>query len=100
MWNTRCGIQSVPGRRPMRYFVLSALFLSVLGIAVAQNHQGPYSSLGGYGNVLYPGTGHAPPNPPGGINGPNFNGRTFGGGHGFNGPGPVEHPQHRRSNAG
>ena len=82
----------------MRYLILSALFLSALGTTFAQNHQSPYSSLGGYGNVLYPGTGHAPPHPPGGITGPNYSGRTFGPGHGFNGPGPVDHPQHRRSN--
>ena len=81
----------------MRYFILSVLFLSVLGTACAQGHQGPYSSLGGYGNVLYPGTGHAPQNPPGGINGPHFNGRGPGGGRGFAGPAPVDHPQHRRS---
>ncbi len=81
----------------MRYFILSVLFLSVLETAFAQGHQGPYSSLGGYGNVLYPGTGHAPPTPPGGINGPNFTGRGQGFGRGFGGPGQVEHPQHRRS---
>jgi hypothetical protein len=81
----------------MRNFVLSVLFLSVLGTAFAQGHQGPYSSLGGYGNVLYPGTGHAPVTPPGGINGPNFTGRGPGNGRGFVGPGNVDHPQHRRS---
>src|ERR1700730_3839776 len=81
----------------MRYFILSVLFLSVLGTVFAQGHQGPYSSLGGYGNVLFPGTGHAPPNPPGGINGPHFNGWGPGGGGGFGGPGPVGHLQHRRS---
>jgi hypothetical protein len=81
----------------MRYFVLSVLFLTFLGTLFAQGHQGPYYSLGGYGNVVYPGTGHAPAVPPGGINGPYFTGRGTGSGRGFGGPGVVDHPQHRRS---
>jgi hypothetical protein len=81
----------------MRYFVLPVFFLSFLGTLFAQGHQGPYYSVGGYGNVVYPGTGHAPVVPPGGINGPYFTGRGPGGGRGFGGPGVVEHPQHRRS---
>jgi hypothetical protein len=79
----------------MRNFVLSGLFLSSLGIAFGQGRLGTYYSLGGYGNVLYPGTGHAPPTPPGGINGPNFVNR--GPGHGFGGLPTVQHPPHRRS---
>jgi hypothetical protein len=80
----------------MRFIVLSVLFLSLLGTAFGQGHQGPYYSLGGYGNVLYPGTGHAPQTPPGGINGPNFTGRIGGPGtgRGFRAP---DHPQHHRT---
>src|SRR5262249_8797412 len=74
----------------MRNFVLPALFLSLIGTAFAQGRQGTYYSLGGYGNVLYPGTGHGPPTPPGGINGPNFVNRGPGVGHGFGGPPPAQ----------
>jgi len=73
----------------MRYFVLSVLFLSCLGTLFAQGHQGPYYSLGGYGNVVFPGTGHAPP---GGFTGSSYMART-----GAGGAGAVGHPQHRRS---
>jgi hypothetical protein len=75
----------------MRYFVLSVLFLTCLGTVFAQGHQGPYSSLGGYGNVVFPGTGHAPP---GGFTGPTYTAFT---GKGAGGSGAVAHPQHRRS---
>jgi len=70
----------------MRYFVLSVLFLTCLGCLFAQAHQGPYSSLGGYGNVVFPGTGHAPP---GGFTGASY--RAGAGGS------AVGHPQHRRT---
>jgi hypothetical protein len=77
----------------MRYTVVAVLSLSLCALAFAQ---APYYSVGGYGNVVYPGTGHAPAVPPGGFNGPHFN-AAFGG-RGFRGgPGPVEHPQHHRS---
>jgi hypothetical protein len=75
----------------MRYFVLSVLFLTFLGTVFAQGHQGPYWSLGGYGNVVFPGTGHAPP---GGFTGPNYMART---GAGTGAAGAAAHPQHRRS---
>ncbi|HYL34577.1 MAG TPA: hypothetical protein VEV17_01545 [Bryobacteraceae bacterium] len=78
----------------MRSLISAAFFLGLLGTAFGQ-HQGQYSSLGGFGNVLYPGTGHAPATPVGGINGPRFPGF-------FNGavlanPGFAAHPQHRRT---
>jgi hypothetical protein len=82
----------------MRYAVGGVLFLSLLGTAFGQL-RGPYSSLGGYGNVLFPGTGHAPITPPGGITGPNFSGR-FGGAAGrpvFANPSHADHPQHNRT---
>lgn len=78
----------------MRYLVLAVLFLSLVGTAFGQ--RGTYSSLGGFGNVLYPGTGHAPAMPPGGINGPYFRG-AFSGGRGFGGGFPANHPRHDRS---
>ncbi len=74
----------------MRYFVLIVVFLTFLGTVFAQGHQGPYWSLGGYGNVVYPGTGHAPP---GGFTGPTYLAAARGGA----GAGAVAHPQHRRS---
>ena len=43
----------------MQYTVLPMLMLSFVGGALGQV-RGPYWSLGGFGNVLYPGTGHAP----------------------------------------
>ncbi len=74
----------------MRYFVLSVLFLTFLGTVFAQGNQGPYYSLGGYGNVVFPGTGHAPA---GGFTGPNY----MRAGGVYSGGAPVAHPQHRRS---
>jgi len=76
----------------MRSLVSAVLFLGLLGTAFGQ-HQGQYSSLGGFGNVLYPGTGHAPAAPPGGINGPQF----FGGRPVLARPVPAAHPQHGRT---
>ena len=58
--------------------------------------QGPYYSVGGYGNVVYPGTGHAPVTPPGGFNGPHYS-NFGGGGRGFHGNPGVNHSQHPRS---
>jgi hypothetical protein len=73
------------------------LFLSISVAGFAQL-RGPYSSLGGYGNVLFPGTGHAPATPPGGINGPNFGSRFGGpGGRVFANPYVANHPQHGRT---
>ena len=75
----------------MRSWIVAAAFFSLLGTAFGQG-RGQYWSLGGFGNVLYPGTGHAPVTPPGGVTGPRFfngAGRNFG---------PVAHPQHGRTN--
>ena len=81
----------------MRYAVGVVLFFSLLAAAFGQI-RGPYGSLGGYGNVLYPGTGHAPATPPGGINGPNFGGRFSGpSGRVFANPFQANHPQHNRT---
>lgn len=45
----------------MRLIVgVGILFLTALATAAFGQRNGPYNSLGGYGNVLYPGTGHAP----------------------------------------
>jgi hypothetical protein len=83
----------------MRYLVLAVFLLASVAAAFGQN-RGTYSSLGGYGNVLYPGTGHAPATPPGGINGPNFGGRgpaPVAGRNVFPNPFPANHPQHGRT---
>jgi hypothetical protein len=55
----------------MRYSVLAVFTLIMGTTAVAQSSRN-YGSNTGFGNVLYPGTGHAPVVPPGGINGPSF----------------------------
>ena len=54
--------------------VLAAMFLGLVTTAFGQR-RGQFWSPGGYGNVLYPGTGHAPP--PGGVAWPNFFGRPL-----------------------
>jgi len=78
----------------MRRLFPSVLLVSLASLAFGQG--GPYHSVGGYGNVLYPGTGHAPAVPPGGGTGPYFFGRPSGAS-GFYGGAPVNHPQHRRT---
>src|SRR5690349_15308354 len=55
-----CGALQSGSGGVMRSFVSAALFLGVLGTAFGQGRPGPYWSLGGFGNVVYPGTGHAP----------------------------------------
>jgi hypothetical protein len=61
--------------RQLGWVVLSSLLSTVglVGTARAQagHPGGTYGSVGGFGNVLYPGTGHAPL-PPGGVSGPTF----------------------------
>ena len=76
----------------MRSLIVAGACFCLVGAAFGQG-RGPYWSLGGFGNVVYPGTGHAPATPPGGIAGP----RYFAGGRGFGG-GAVAHPQHGRGN--
>jgi len=56
----------------MKFLVLAVTFLSLPAAAFGQRRSGQYWSLGGYGNVLFPGTGHAPATPPGGVMGPHF----------------------------
>jgi len=79
----------------MRSLAFAVTLIGALGTSFAQTHQGPFWSLGGYGSILYPATGHAPTTPPGGFTGPYFN---------FSGQRPVSaapvaaaHPQHRRT---
>ena len=52
-----------------------AVFFLGLVTTVFGQRRGQYWSLGGYGHILYPGTGHAPVTPPGGGAWPNFFGR-------------------------
>lgn len=75
----------------MRSLIVAGTFFCLLGTAFGQG-RGQYWSLGGYGNVLFPGTGHAPVTPPGGVTGPRY---FTGGGRGY---GAVAHPQHGRGN--
>ena len=44
----------------MKTLVLKIMSMIISSTAFAQRHPVPYWSLGGYGNVLFPGTGHAP----------------------------------------
>lgn len=53
----------------MRQLVL-VILTSVLGTACFAQISRNYGSNTGFGNVLYPGTGHAPVIPAGGLNGP------------------------------
>jgi len=75
----------------MRYLIVGMLFLSLCGATLAQAQGQPWS-LGGFGSILYPGTGHAPTaTPPVG---------TFGNGYGrgvLSAPAFANHPQHRRT---
>ncbi|MDQ6759899.1 MAG: hypothetical protein M3Z32_08550, partial [Acidobacteriota bacterium] len=52
--------------------VLGTVGFSPAAFAQGGNQRNTYGSVGGFGNVLYPGTGHAPVLPPGGFNGPSF----------------------------
>jgi hypothetical protein len=73
----------------MRSCILLGSFFCLMSTAFGQAHPGQYWSLGGFGNVVYPGTGHAPTaTPPGGAF---ANGFARGGA-------PAAHPQHRRTN--
>ena len=76
----------------MRSLIVAGTFFCLLGMAFGQGRGGQYWSLGGYGNVVFPGTGHAPVTPPGGVTGPRY---FSGPGRGFGG---VAHPQHGRGN--
>jgi hypothetical protein len=80
----------------MRSLVSVGIFICLVGTAFGQGRRGQFWSLGGFGNVLYPGTGHAPVTPPGGFNGPRFPG-GFAGRPGLRNPVPAAHPFHRRS---
>lgn len=74
----------------MRSIILTGAMVCAASLAFGQAHSGQYWSLGGFGNVVYPGTGHAPnANPPAGTFSNNF---QRGGGL------VAAHPQHRRSN--
>lgn len=51
----------------MKFPALTVMVLSLSCVAIAQRRPYQYWSLGGYGNVLFPGTGHSPATPPGGT---------------------------------
>ena len=73
----------------MRRLLPVVLFLSFTAFAFGQGHSGGSWSLGGFGNVVYPGMGHAPAaTPPIGQ----FGNRGFS--RGFANPGQTAHPYH------
>ena len=82
----------------MRHMLLAAVVASVLiGVAFGQGRSTYYSN-GGFGSVLYPGTGHAPPGtgiPPSFASrlGANVAGRPFGFNGGFGGNHQAGHPR-------
>ncbi len=85
----------------MRQVVLAVLGLAAAGALLAQSGR-TYSSPGGFGNILYPGTGHAPNAPtgtPGGIVSRSAVGNYYGnrGSYPYYAP-RVNHPGHGRSN--
>lgn len=79
----------------MRSLLAGAMLLGLVATAFGQGRGGPYWSLGGFGNVVYPGTGHAPQMPAGGFNAPVFRGGRPGRGP-VSGPISVGHQFHRR----
>lgn len=56
----------------MKVLVLAVMVSSLSSAAFAQRHPVQYSSPSGYGNILFPGPGHASPIPPGGVTGSHF----------------------------
>lgn len=66
----------------MRCLIATAVFLSLAAVCFGQGHPGgQFWSPGGFGSILYPATGHAPHNPPGGFTGPYYPRQAFGGGY-------------------
>ena len=65
------------------------LGVSLTGLAFGQGHSNGSWSLGGYGNVVYPGMGHAP-----GATPPVGQFANAGFSHGFASPGRAAHPNH------
>jgi hypothetical protein len=56
----------------MQFLVLAVIASIFSSAAFAQRHPVPFSSPGGNGNILFPGPGHAPTSPPGGVARPYF----------------------------
>ena len=73
----------------MRCLTPALLLMSLTGVAFGQGHTGGTWSLGGFGSVLYPGTGHAL-----GATPPIGQFTSAGFSHGFASPGRTAHPQH------
>jgi hypothetical protein len=79
----------------MRYLVLA---ISLLSTAAAFGQgRGTYSSVGGFGNVLYPGTGHAPNAPVRGVAAYGPGAGPIAGRNIFPNPIAARHPQHGRT---
>jgi hypothetical protein len=74
----------------MRRLIPALLFVSLTGAAFGQGHpNNGVWSLGGFGSILYPATGHAPTATP-----PIGQFASNGFSHGFANPGRASHPQH------
>ena len=90
---SRFGVTIDSGGLTVRCLLPALLFISLNGLAFAQNPAGASWSLGGFGNVVHPGMGHSPTaTPPVGQ----FSGSHYGGGYsrGFVYPGHADHPNH------
>jgi len=70
-------------------FFASISLVSTGGLAFGQGHSSGTWSLGGFGSILYPGTGHAPTATP-----PIGQFANAGFSRGFASPGRASHPQH------
>jgi len=82
----------------MRHIFLAVLAVAFIGTAFGQGHP-PYYSVGGFGSVVYPGTGHAPTVPFGAQTGtgplfPSRLGATVGGQPFGYGGGRFDHGAH------
>src|SRR5215472_3958416 len=58
----------------MKLLAFAVMTLTLSGPLFSQARRAPFWSVGGYGNVLFPGTGHSPVTPPGGFPSPYFPG--------------------------
>jgi len=54
----------------MKFLVLAVIASSFSGVAFAQRRPVQWSPPGGYRNIFFPGQGHVPATPPGGVTGP------------------------------
>ena len=80
----------------MRHIVLVVFLAVIIGTAYGQGNP-PYYSVGGFGSVVNPGTGHPPTLPFGPATGTGPARFGFGRGFGFNNGGRFDHGAHNRT---